>query len=96
VAASTPTTTVTQTLPDSTAIEESHSGTGAIAATAYASCRLLLPPLAIEARRGVFRDPEMLSHPPTSELPLDRPRVVVAVVTLLFFVGLFMPTPIAM
>ena len=45
---------VTQTLPDSTAIEESHSGTGAIAATAYASCRLLLPPLAIEARRIEF------------------------------------------
>lgn len=57
---------------------------------------LLFAILVIEARRGVFRDPEMLSHPPTSELPLDRPRVVVAVVTLLFFVGLFMPTPIAM
>ena len=52
--ANTPTTTVTQTLPDSTAIEESHNGTGAIAATAYASCRLLLPPWAIEARRIEF------------------------------------------
>jgi hypothetical protein len=57
---------------------------------------LLFAIVALEARRGVFRDPEMLSHPPTSELPLDRARVAVAVVTLLFFVGLFMPTPIAM
>ena len=52
--------------------------------------------LFLEARRGVFREPELLAHPPTSAAPLDTPRAVVAVITLLFFVGLFMPTPIAM
>lgn len=52
--------------------------------------------LFVEVRRGVFRDPELLSHPPTAEAPLDPVRAVVAVITLLFFVGLFMPTPIAM
>ena len=52
--------------------------------------------LAVEARRGVFAEPDLLAHPPTGPEPLDRPRAVVAVITLLFFVGLFMPTPIAM
>jgi hypothetical protein len=52
--------------------------------------------LYMEIERGVFRDRELLSHPPTSEAPLDVVRTIVAVVTLLFFVGLFMPTPIAM
>lgn len=52
--------------------------------------------LYMELVRGVFRDRELLSHPPTSEAPLDVGRTIVAVVTLLFFVGLFMPTPIAM
>lgn len=49
-----------------------------------------------EARFGVFREPELLAHPPTGAAPLDTPRAAVAVLTLLFFVGLFMPTPIAM
>lgn len=50
----------------------------------------------LEVKRGVFRDPDLLAHPRTSEEPLDLPRKVVAIVTLAFFVGLFMPTPIAM
>ena len=52
--------------------------------------------LGMEVARGALRDKDLLAHPRTSEEPLDRVRVVVAVVTLLFFVGLFMPTPIAM
>ncbi|HRG99811.1 MAG TPA: site-2 protease family protein [Polyangiaceae bacterium] len=52
--------------------------------------------LVAEARRGVFQEPALLAHPPTGAAPLDAPRAVVAVLTLLFFVGLFMPTPIAM
>jgi membrane-associated protease RseP (regulator of RpoE activity) len=52
--------------------------------------------LATEWKRGVFREPEVLAHPPTGAVPLGPGRRAVAVLTLAFFVGLFMPTPIAL
>ena len=52
--------------------------------------------LAMEARSGVLRPHPLLDHPPTGAVPLDRVRAAVAWVTLVFFVLLFMPTPIAL
>jgi membrane-associated protease RseP (regulator of RpoE activity) len=53
--------------------------------------------LTMEARWGALRgDSSLLDHPPTSAQPLSRSRAVVAVVTLAFFVLLFMPTPFAL
>ncbi len=52
--------------------------------------------LAMEARAGVLRAHALVDHPPTGAAPLDRVRAVVAIVTLLFFALLFMPTPIAL
>jgi membrane-associated protease RseP (regulator of RpoE activity) len=51
--------------------------------------------LVLERRRGVFRRHGLFDHPPTSPERLDVARTVVAVVTLLLFVALFMPTPFA-
>jgi membrane-associated protease RseP (regulator of RpoE activity) len=52
--------------------------------------------LTMEARWGALRpDSTLADHPSTGEAPLDRTRAVVAVVTLLFFALLFMPTPIS-
>lgn len=64
---------------------------------AYVGWFLMLFALFVaELTRGVFRDPDLLSHPRTSDEPLDGPRKAVAILTLAFFVALFMPTPIAM
>jgi membrane-associated protease RseP (regulator of RpoE activity) len=53
--------------------------------------------LAMEARWGALRKASRVAdHPPTGAQPLDAVRAVVAVVTLAFFVLLFMPTPFAM
>ena len=52
--------------------------------------------LAMEARSGVLRSHRLLDHPPTGAAPLDRIRTCIALVTLLFFLLLFMPTPIAL
>jgi membrane-associated protease RseP (regulator of RpoE activity) len=52
--------------------------------------------LAMEARGGALSQPNLLDHPATGPAPLGAVRTVIAVVTLLFFVLLFMPTPIAM
>src|SRR5580658_2959976 len=50
--------------------------------------------LTMEAKWGVLRPSSAaLDHPPTSDAPLDRVRVAVAVLTLAFFILLFMPTP---
>jgi membrane-associated protease RseP (regulator of RpoE activity) len=50
--------------------------------------------LAMEAKWGALRPSSVaLDHPPTGAASLDPARVVVAIVTLLFFVLLFMPTP---
>jgi membrane-associated protease RseP (regulator of RpoE activity) len=50
--------------------------------------------LSMEAKWGVLRaSSTALDHPPTGAAPLNPARVAVAVVTLLFFVLLFMPTP---
>ena len=49
--------------------------------------------LAMEARSGVLRAHALLDHPPTGSAPLDRVRMVIAVVTLAFFALLFMPSP---
>jgi hypothetical protein len=38
----------------------------------------------------------LLDHPPTSPEPLRTGRAIVAIVTLAFFVALFMPAPITM
>lgn len=53
--------------------------------------------LVMEARWGALRsDSTLLDHPPTGPEPLRPGRIAVAVVTLAFFVLLFMPTPISM
>jgi membrane-associated protease RseP (regulator of RpoE activity) len=52
--------------------------------------------VAMEVRGGVLRRHDLLDHPPTAAAPLDRPRAVVAVVTLLIFALLFMPEPFTM
>ncbi len=50
--------------------------------------------LAMEVRWGALRRASvLLDHPPTGSQPLTAGRTVVAVVTLAFFVLLFMPTP---
>lgn len=53
--------------------------------------------LAMEARWGSLRpETRLLDHPPTGAEPLDRGRAVVAVVTLVLFVLLFMPAPFSL
>ncbi len=52
--------------------------------------------LAMEIKGGVLRRHDLLDHPATGAAPLDRVRAVVAVVTLVFFVLLFMPEPFSM
>ena len=49
--------------------------------------------IAMERRAGVLRPHDLLDHPPTGAQPLDAKRKVVAVITLVMFVLLFMPTP---
>jgi hypothetical protein len=49
----------------------------------------------MEIRGGALRPSStLLDHPPTGPEPLRRGRIAVAVVTLAFFVLLFMPAPI--
>jgi len=53
--------------------------------------------IAMEARWGALRsESRLLDHPPTGAQPLSRLRAVVAIVTLAFFVLLFMPTPLSL
>ena len=52
--------------------------------------------VAMEMRGGVLRRHDLLDHPATAAAPLDRGRAVVAVVTLVIFVLLFMPEPFGM
>jgi membrane-associated protease RseP (regulator of RpoE activity) len=52
--------------------------------------------LAMEVKGGVLRKHALLDHPPTGPDALDRGRVLIAVLTLLFFVLLFMPAPFTM
>ncbi|HEY2509641.1 MAG TPA: hypothetical protein VGI39_02175, partial [Polyangiaceae bacterium] len=49
--------------------------------------------LAMEVKGGVLRPHGLLDHPPTGAAPLDPVRTGIAIVTLAFFVLLFMPTP---
>lgn len=52
--------------------------------------------VAMEVRGGVLRRHDLLDHPPTGSQPLDRVRSIVAVLTLVIFVLLFMPEPFSM
>jgi hypothetical protein len=53
--------------------------------------------LVMEARWGALRnDSTLLDHPATGPEPLRPGRVAVAIVTLAFFLLLFMPTPVSM
>jgi membrane-associated protease RseP (regulator of RpoE activity) len=54
--------------------------------------------LALEARSGLLRPHDLLAHPPTdaASKPLGATRKVIAIVTLAFFVLLFLPTPMAL
>jgi len=52
--------------------------------------------LAMEARSGVLRSHALLDHPSTGTAPLDRVRTIVAIITLVFFILLFMPTPMTL
>jgi membrane-associated protease RseP (regulator of RpoE activity) len=52
--------------------------------------------IAMEIRGGVLRRHDLLDHPPTAAVPLDRGRAVIATLTLVMFVLLFMPEPFTM
>jgi membrane-associated protease RseP (regulator of RpoE activity) len=52
--------------------------------------------LAMEVQGGVLKKHTLFDHPPAGNAPLGVARTVIAVVTLAFFVLLFMPTPIQM
>lgn len=52
--------------------------------------------LAMEVKGGSLRPNDLLDHPPTGSLPLDRKRAGVAILTLVMFVLLFMPEPFSM
>jgi membrane-associated protease RseP (regulator of RpoE activity) len=52
--------------------------------------------LAMEVKGGTLRKHALFDHPATGTEPLRLGRVIVALVTLLFFALLFMPTPISM
>jgi|HubBroStandDraft_2_1064218.scaffolds.fasta_scaffold114731_2 membrane-associated protease RseP (regulator of RpoE activity) len=52
--------------------------------------------IAMEVRGGTLRKHELFDHPPAGTAPMGMARVIVAIVTLLFFALLFMPTPISM
>jgi membrane-associated protease RseP (regulator of RpoE activity) len=52
--------------------------------------------LAMEVRGGTLRKHALFDHPPTNAEPMGLARTIVAVVTLVFFALLFMPTPISM
>jgi membrane-associated protease RseP (regulator of RpoE activity) len=52
--------------------------------------------IAMEIRWGALRSAStLLDHPPTGSQPLTRGRVAVAILTLVLFLLLFMPTPFA-
>ncbi len=52
--------------------------------------------LAIERRGGVLRPHGLLDHPPTGSAPLGAGRKAVALLSLVMFALLFMPTPVEM
>jgi membrane-associated protease RseP (regulator of RpoE activity) len=52
--------------------------------------------LAMEVRGGTLRKHTLFDHPPTGPEPLGRARSIVAIMTLVFFALLFMPTPMSM
>jgi membrane-associated protease RseP (regulator of RpoE activity) len=52
--------------------------------------------LAMELRWGVLRPSTLLDHPTTGEARLGVGRAAIAIVSLLLFAALFMPTPIAL
>jgi membrane-associated protease RseP (regulator of RpoE activity) len=53
--------------------------------------------LVMEVRWGALRsESTLLDHPPTGAQPLGTGRVIVAIVTLAFFLALFMPAPITL
>jgi membrane-associated protease RseP (regulator of RpoE activity) len=52
--------------------------------------------LAMEVKGGTLRKHALFDHPATGTEPLRLGRVILAIVTLLFFALLFMPTPFSM
>jgi len=52
--------------------------------------------LVMEVRGGVLRPHTLMDHPATGSAPLDRGRTAIAVLTLVMFALLFMPTPMSM
>jgi membrane-associated protease RseP (regulator of RpoE activity) len=52
--------------------------------------------LAMEVRGGTLRKHAWFDHPSAGTAPMGLTRTIVAIVTLVFFVLLFMPTPISM
>ncbi len=52
--------------------------------------------LVMERRGGALRPSPLLDHPPTGAAPLGIGRAAIAIVTLLIFGLLFMPTPMSM
>lgn len=52
--------------------------------------------VAMDIKGGVLRNHDLLDHPPTGTVPLDAGRKLVAIVTLVLFMLLFMPEPFSL
>lgn len=52
--------------------------------------------IAMEVRAGTLRTHKLFDHPPTGNEKLGIGRAAIAVVTLLMFIALFMPTPMSL
>ena len=52
--------------------------------------------LAMEVKWGALRPHRLLDHPATGAAPLDTGRKIIAILTLVIFALLFMPTPVSM
>jgi membrane-associated protease RseP (regulator of RpoE activity) len=57
---------------------------------------LVLFVVGLESLRGSLQSRDLLEHPPTNTEPLGWPRTLIAILTLTFFVLLFMPTPMTL
>ncbi len=52
--------------------------------------------IAMEVRAGTLRTHKLFDHPPTGTEKLGLGRAVIAIITLLMYVALFMPTPMSL
>ena len=52
--------------------------------------------IAMEVRAGTLRTHKLFDHPATGDEKLGIGRTAIAIVTLLMFIALFMPTPMSL